>query len=371
MEFCGANVRIARVFRGDTQQSLAEKIAVSEGAIWQIEKGRKPSETLLDAIALTLGFEPEFFFEPLPDEFTEEDCNFRRSTSAAEKLRKRVLARGTLFAQLVRRVQQKVNLPKYTVPAIACTSDEEIELAAEECRRTWRLGTDTPIAHVGRVLENSGVMLTRLEGESTKIDAFSRKSAACDVSFVVLNDAKGSTSRARFDMAHELGHLVMHNDSPLQYAEREQQADRFASAFLLPRRAFAREFWTGGHLDWVRVFELKARWKVSAQAIVYRAYDLGLIDAVEFRRAYKTISARGWRKGEPEEPPPERPELFRTALQTLWERKKIGAADLAKELRWSLQTFTDVTGWHQGAPVDAPTGTLKLITSSTAPGSLS
>jgi Zn-dependent peptidase ImmA (M78 family) len=91
--------------------------------------------------------------------------------------------------------------------------------------------------------------------------------------------------------AHELGHLVMHRHTAAGYADREKQADRFASAFLLD-----------------------------------------LINAVEYRRAYKAISARGWRKSEPHEPEPEHPELIKKAMTTLWERRKIGAPDIAAQL---------------------------------------
>src|SRR5258708_40375904 len=98
---------------------------------------------------------------------------------------------------------------------------------------------------MGRVLEHAGVIVTRLD-EASKLDAFSRKGRAGGVTVVVLNTAKGSTSRTRFDMAHELGHLVMHSKPTLELADREKQADRFAAAFLLPRRGFAREFWSGG-----------------------------------------------------------------------------------------------------------------------------
>lgn len=78
-------------------------------------------------------------------------------------------------------------------------------------------------------------------------------------------------------------------------------------------------------MNWDHVWDLKRRWKVSAQAILYRALDLHLIDAVEFRRAYKSMSARREIRNEPYEPPEETPELFRKAIQTLWQRKKIGA----------------------------------------------
>ena len=360
MEINGDSVRVARVFRGLTQRELAEQVATSEATVWQVERGRTPKDSLLAALSLVLGFDREFFFQKLEDEFTEADCNFRRST-AAERLRKRVLAHGTLFGIVVRHLQGMLSLPKYKVPEFQVVTPADIEVAAEKCRVELGLGERTPILHMGRVLEHSGVMLTCLDQGSERLDAFSRLGRGTGVSVVVLNSAKGSSSRTRYDMAHELGHLVMHGRTRASYADREKQADRFASAFLLPRHGFAREFWSGGKINWSNMFALKSRWKVSIQAMIYRAYDLDLIDAVEFRKAYKAISARGWRKGEPHEPEQERPELFNKAMSTLWERRKIGASEVAAQLHWSADTFSDVTGLRDEGGSQPVDGVLSIL----------
>jgi transcriptional regulator with XRE-family HTH domain len=161
VELSGDSIRVARVFRGLTQRELAERVAASEATIWQVERGRTPKDSLLDALCVVLGFDREFFFERLVDEFTESDCNFRRS-AAAEKLRKRVLAHGTLFGVVVSHLQTLVTLPKYRVPSIPATSLEDVEIAAERCRAELGLGARAPIVHMGRVLEHAGVVLTFL-----------------------------------------------------------------------------------------------------------------------------------------------------------------------------------------------------------------
>lgn len=354
LAFQGSNVRVARLFRAMSQEELARLVVASPSAIGQMEHGRRPSRLLGDAVALALGFEPDFFYVPLEDEFTDKNCNFRRQASATEKLRKRVLARGTLFASVVRWLQQHLALPRLNVPRITVASAEDIERAAEQCRVLWGLGTDLPIKHMGRVLEHAGVMVTRLDAESEKLDAFSRRGEDGGVTVAVLNTLRSSPSRTRFDLAHELGHLVMHADHRLPRKTREAEAHRFASAFLLPRPAFSREFWSGGGVDWGLMLELKLRWKVSLQAMLYRAYDLALIDALEFRRAYKALSFRRWVQSEPEEPAPERPELFRHAMATVREKKGMEHSEIAKELHWATKTFEDVTEYGPGDAAYAP-----------------
>jgi Zn-dependent peptidase ImmA (M78 family)/transcriptional regulator with XRE-family HTH domain len=360
--FNGNNVRLARVFLNMTQHELSKSVSASEATIWQVERGREPNEILRDALAIVLGVAPEFFYEPILDELTEKNCNFRKGARAAEKVRKRVLAQGTLFGYVVSYLTSKLKLPSYDVPELSATTPAEIEAAANACRAHWGLGMDTPITHMGRVLERAGVVLTRLKpDDGVRLDAFSHRGRNGGPSFVVLNPIKDCASRGRYDMAHELAHLVLDHHNDLPHREKERRAERFAGAFLLPEKGFRREFRMGrGVTHWPHVFELKQRWKVSAQAILYRALDLRLIDAVEFRRAYKVMSARGWVRNEPHEPPFESPELFRKAMQTMWQRRKIGADKVASDLHWSVQTFEDVTGLRSLRPVDSTEHVISL-----------
>jgi len=85
-----------------------------------------------------------------------------------------------------------------------------------------------------------------------------------------------SSSVWNFDVAHELGHMVMHRGIRTGNIETEREADVFADAFLMPGGAFGREF-QALPFSWDHVFRLKKRWSASAAAIVKRAYDLNLL----------------------------------------------------------------------------------------------
>jgi Zn-dependent peptidase ImmA (M78 family) len=150
-------------------------------------------------------------------------------------------------------------------------------------------------------------------------------------------------------MAHELGHGVMHRGIRTGTPDTEEQADYFASAFLLPRTAFRREFWTGGRLDWSHLLELKKRWGTSVGALVRRAYDLNVIDAATYRRARKHMYAQGWANGEPEERPADRPELLEAALAALRAKTGAGVREIAAALHWKPTTFESVTGVDSAA----------------------
>lgn len=341
--FIGERLQIAREFRGLTQTQLGEQVAASPALISLCEgnKKRDPSGDLVEAFGEVLGLQPDFFYSNLNDIFLEAECNFRHRRSAAERLKARVRAHGTLLGIVVSKLHTLFKFPKFNVPEIAAMEVEEIERAAEACREHWKLGLDGPILHVGRVLENAGVPIITNVIEAKEIDAFSRKG---QTTLIFLNQFVQSTSRWVFDIAHECGHLVMHVGVQTGSKETEAAADRFASAFLLPRQAFSREFGRAARISWPHVFEMKRRWRVSVAAIIRRSYDLGLLNAVGYRQAYKYISFKGWNTGEPQESDFKAPELFVPALQALGKRVKLTLNEFSNELHFLPETFREVTG---------------------------
>jgi Zn-dependent peptidase ImmA (M78 family) len=287
-----------------------------------------------------LGFDPSFFYGPLDDIFQEDECSFRHRRATSERLKSQIRAHATLIGFVIDKLRSLFKFPPIDLPQMSASTPEEIELAAEQCRRYWNLGLDTPLLQTGRVLERAGVFVVRHLVKSTKVDAFSRYGRT---TVIFLNQEIPSTSRWNFDIAHELGHLVMHAGIPTGSVETERAANSFASAFLMPRTAFSREF-RAAPFSWPHVFTLKRRWQTSAAAIVKRSYDLGLLGAVEYRGAFKYMSMKHWTKGEPYEPTFQQPELLENALNALGKKVELTLDTMCRELRFTPDTFRDVTG---------------------------
>src|SRR5437763_16546134 len=124
----------------------------------------------------------------------------------------------------------------------------------------------------------------------------------------------------------------------------------------MPKRAFEREF-KSKPFSWNFIFELKRRWQTSAAAIIRRAYDLHLIDAITYRRAFQYMSAQGWRtKGEPYEPQFQQPELIKMALSSLGKTVDMTIDELRAELHFTPSTFEEVTGVAIPAPSSTAMG---------------
>jgi Zn-dependent peptidase ImmA (M78 family)/transcriptional regulator with XRE-family HTH domain len=347
--FVGARLELARSFKLTTLKQLADTISVSVASLGHYENGlRQPSQDIVAALAAALHVRPGFFFEPLEDVWREEECSFRRRVTTAEGVKRRARAHGTLIGLVIGELAKAgIKAPSYNFPSIRAVSPDEIEAAAERCREQWKLGAG-PIQHIGRVAEHHGAVLVRHLAHSDKIDAFARRGR---YSIIVLNVARTSTSRWIFDVAHEIGHFVLHPGICTGSKDTESQANRFASALLLPRKTFAREF-RARPFSWTHVFDLKRRWLTSASAIVHRGYDLGLIDAITYRRCYQHMSVQGWLKSEPFEPEFVAPEWLQSAMTLAAKRLGLSATVLSDRLHVAPETFADVTG--QALPVQRP-----------------
>lgn len=349
-EFFGEKLRLARLMAGITQQELGELVAVSRQFIHQLEAGVKPpAEDLLLALAEVLKVKSDFFFKKPQNDVKYEQCHFRKRKTTPVGLANRVLALGTIFELLVEIIEDHLELPvaNFIDFEESDLSAEAIERAAEQCRINWGLGLDAPVTNMVRVLENNGAVITCFDGVSDKVDALSMNRKR---PIIVRNNAKESCCRMRFDLAHECGHLVLHQGVETGCVKTEREADAFASAFLFPRKAFLKEFpqCVGPvRIRWEKIFALKLRWRVSARAIIYRANYLGLISSQQYRTANVYLNKSGQSKTEDldDQIPMEQPELLSAAIDQLNEHLGISIFDIANDLGVSEQIVAQLTSY--------------------------
>lgn len=314
--FEGERLRLARVAKGLTLDELGGLVGATRQYLNQLEQGVKmPTADMTEALSAALGVTTRFFSLTTRDGVRPEQCHFRKQRTTPVSVVSQVLARGTLLDGFVDRLDRELDLPTVSFPDIPADSYAEIELAAEQVREFWKLGTG-PISSMMRVVENAGAIVSFFGGVSERVDALSIDRRR---PLIIRSEAKPSACRLRFDLAHECGHLVMHRGIETGDKETEDQANRFASAFLLPRASFIHEFPRGPYLNWQTIFEMKLRWKVSAAAILRRAFDLKILSAYQYRTGHIHLSKTGQRKVEKFDDVmlTEMPELLTTAMSTL------------------------------------------------------
>jgi Zn-dependent peptidase ImmA (M78 family) len=258
----------------------------------------------------------EFFRDDAAGQRDDVPAFFRSLRSVRAIERKQARAFADVVRQFAVGLESYVELPPLDVPRIPVTSQdvERVEDIASRVRQEWGLNSDQPLSDLVVELERHGIIVTRATFDTEKMDAFSV--AFEDHPVVVLCSDKGLRDRSRFDAAHELGHLVMHDPEVCGMRWAESQANRFAAAFLMPSEGIAAEL--PATPEWPRLVSLKRKWGVSIAALLVRARTLGIMAPEVQIQAFKTLSARGWRTSEPEPlGPPETPKLLRNAIRML------------------------------------------------------
>lgn len=332
-QFNGGNVRLARLFHDLSLDAVAQQVGKTRQYIHKIESGTVPSIDLADQLADALQVRVGFFYVTHPAPIAEEHVHFRKLVSTRATIKQIAIAKAEMLRRVVELLDDLLDLPPVSFREVpyARTADE-IERAAEKCRADWGLGSG-PIENMTRVAERAGAIVTTFAGVSPQVDALS---VPLKRPFIVRNEAKESACRMRFDIAHEMGHFVLHVGRTTGDRLTEQEANRFASSLLLPRAMMAKFFPRprNGRLDWAGMSEFKLAWKASKAAILYRAHQLGLIDALQYRTGFITLKRTGEAIQEREDHQilQEPPELIYNALRFLRESAGIDLKMLAQRL---------------------------------------
>lgn len=347
IDFEGSELRLARSFHGLALDELAERVDKTRQYLHKLEIGAaKPTDQLLHQLASALQVDAQFFSSNTRPIASEEQFHFRKLFTTRAGVKQAAMARGELVARLVRYLDGELSLPPVRVPEVEPPrSHEEIERTAELCRSKWELGFG-PIANMSRLAENVGAIVTSFHSMSKEVDALS---IALQRPIIVRSDAKASIARQRFDIGHELGHVVMHKGLVTGDRITESQANRFSSALLIPRAMMAKLFPRprGSRIDWLGMREFKLTWKVSKAAILYRARQLDLLTDDQYKSGVITLRRTGEAVGEREDHllADEQPELLLNAFKVLAEKKGTFAEDVASALHVSPQLLFDLIGF--------------------------
>lgn len=325
MTFNGQRLKMARIYRNINIAELADIIGVSKQAISQFENNLiKPKLEAELSIISTLKFPRSFFYQE-DDEIKINKTFFRAlsSTTAIDKKTQEIKTK--MIVQIYNFLCEYLDLPCVNLPKI--DDKKDIELVAETVRDYWGIGVQ-PVPNMVNLLERNGIIVSAFDVDSDKIDAFTQihDLNSCRQYCVVVGNNKKSAVRRNFDIAHELGHIILHSDidnldelSTDDLRELENEANQFAAAFLMPKNTFYAEL--ENVIDLISYIELKKKWHVSIAAMLIRAKELGRISILEYQKMMKSMSYRKWRIQEPldSELKVSSPTLFSSAIEVLFE----------------------------------------------------
>ena len=266
-----ANVARLRLDRRLTQDQLAARAGVSRVTLGKIERGAVvPRAQTLAALAAALATSVGEIVTPV-----------RALESVRFRARGKVHSREQILAVVSKWLEAYAGLeaelgdrPPFGFRVAAACDGSPVEVA-RAARETIGLAA-APAPDLGRLLEDHGVKLLLLPTTRDSFFGLSVGERDGGPAVVVNTWDRISVERWIFTAAHELGHLLLH---PSEYArdeaehrtEPEQEADAFASEFLMRDEAFSVEWNVTHGLSLLeRVLKVKRIFRVSYKTVLHR-----------------------------------------------------------------------------------------------------
>lgn len=344
--FSAYRLQVARQARALTKSGLSSRLGMSAAALSQFELGQtRPSPATVEKLAEVLEFAPAFFSTATvmsssadaDDEVVDSYGHFRSRRAVTATRRRKVLTVAHLLRDVTAFLEGHVKLPDLDIPQYTAGDLASVSRVAASVRGELGVDADSPIDEVLRLLERRGIVCARYPMDAADVSAFSVPMEGR--TFLILKQQRDAKrDRDRFSACHELAHLVLHKPGQTLASKLvEQQADRFASEFLMPADAIGDEL--PAKVDWPKLLQLKQKWGVSMSALLMRAKHLEVMSEATHIQAMKTMSMRGWRTDEPGTiTAVEAPALLGAALRV----SELSPAEVSTATGWPEQMVADL-----------------------------
>ena len=336
-----ARLKMARISRGYSLGDLENLIGVSKQYLSKCELGNANPSGVINKLIDLLDYPLSFFLKPLTNEETASATYFRSRKTTPQKLKEAADKKVYIFDEIKKYFEKYINYPKVNLPDIPnelikdSYTINEMERIAIFVRNYWGLGNG-PIDNVISILQENGIIISKIKVRNNKIDAFSKWIDGTP--YIFLSIDKGSAVRSRFDISHELCHLLLHsyltqedvnNKNLLEKIEKE--ADMFAAAFLLPLQTFSREVLSSSLNSFIM---LKRRWKVSISCMIRRCLDTDILTENQVLYLKKQMTYNNYWREEPldNEIECEIPYLFSQIVELLFDNNIVSINKLINDI---------------------------------------
>jgi Zn-dependent peptidase ImmA (M78 family)/transcriptional regulator with XRE-family HTH domain len=323
---------LARKMRGMTQIELSSKIGQGQARVSKLEGGIQTDvpDSIVNLICNALDIPVDFLTQN--EELLSVGSSavyYRKKTALSALDRDKINATVNLHRIHLRKLLESVEiesskpLPKFDIEDYGGSPQK----AAQALRAFWSL-PDGPIKNVTTSIESAGIIIVPCEFGTKAMDSTAIRNA--DMPPMIFIRQNMPADRWRFTLAHELAHLVLHD---VPHANMEDEADSFASEFLMPEVEISAQFMALSSIRLADLMALKPYWKVSIQAILYRAGELGFLTSMQKTRLWQKISSLGYRTNEPYPLPMEVAKTFNKIANYFTQNLGYSTDDLQKLFR--------------------------------------
>ncbi len=324
---------LAREARGLSQAELADKINTSQANINRWESATiEINPESFQAIVKVLGF-PVSFFQQQQEILLP--TFYRKRDKVAKRILDTVDANVNICRLQISSLMKAAGHSTTQIPQK--TGSETPQEMAQLLRKRWRVPKG-PIDNLTTLLEQQGIAVLPYDFETDRVDSHSIITEEKNPLICVNKNLLGD--RLRFTLAHELGYLALHAfTAPRFDIDASHEANLFAAELLMPERDIIPDFKNG--ITMQTLADLKTKWKVSMQALLYRAEDLQQLTYNQKRYLLTQFNAMKIRRREPPQLdiPIERPRLIRDLLTKYRTRQKMSVKDMAAFFHLSEKEF--------------------------------
>lgn len=289
-------LELARCSRGLNQKEVAEAIGRTQALVSNWEHNlRVPNLDDVQALGQLLDYPLDFFSQDELDAYLPPvQGHYRKKAALKKASREKLESHFRLLGGWLSKLQDAIE-PEDGIGFASFAEDDEVdkatpEAAARSLRRKWKLGNG-PIRSLTHVLESHKIAVLRTWLVNDHIDGYSFFTMQ-GLPAIYVNRER-PVDRMRFNLAHELGHLVMHSDV-LPDPAREKEAHRFASEFLMPSFSIDEQL---DNLSFERLPSLKAYWGASMAAVILKAFHSERISESKYKSML--IELGHYQKNEP------------------------------------------------------------------------
>ena len=328
-------ISIARESRGMENKELAEKLDVNSSSVtrWENE-GMGVSKDAISKISDILNYPESFFYQK--GEVLPLSLSYRKRNVVAAKLITQIEANINISRLNTEIILTLLPIPEPKLPILDVNKYGSPQECAKQLRKMWKLERGV-IENVTEVLEEHKIILQSLDFKTERVDG--RSTMALDKYPIIVTNKTLLGDRQRFTLAYELGHLIMHVYTEPKYdRDLSHEANLFAAEFLMPERDIKNDL---QDLSLPKLGDLKRKWKVSMQALMYRASDLGLITDNQKHYLIKQFNAQNIRRREPKELDIklEQYKLVRDLLTNYRTKQKLSVPKMASILHLNSEDF--------------------------------
>jgi Zn-dependent peptidase ImmA (M78 family)/DNA-binding XRE family transcriptional regulator len=296
-EYLGENLFRLRKSKGLSQDQLANEAGISRQAYVQIEKGKvEPKAKTLMNIANVLSITLQDLFAEPPEMATIRFRSNKRFSDKEKYIRNSMIYDVHKWLNEYNFLEKSLNLKNDF--NLSVSNNEPIK-AAVELREAMRIRETEPIIDILNFIENRNVKILLMQSDLKQFFGLSIGIEDGGPAIVVNTFSDISIERQIFTVAHELAHILLHKSSFIkdemeEIIQEENEANQFASHFLLPDSAFKKEWHESRGLHFVdAVLHIKRKYRISYRVVLKRIVDDNISDnriyakfSIEYQKKY-------------------------------------------------------------------------------------